>query len=66
MSLKTPKGEIVWVSHYSEDHELRYIITSKPLRDMYYLYEVNGNEIKIVAKDRNPLNLKRFTDRGEG
>ncbi len=42
-----PPGEIVWVSHYDKEHDLRYIITSKPARESYSLFElVNGGFVR--------------------
>ena len=58
MEPKNPKGEIVWVGHYDINHELKFITTSKPARDYYFLYEViNGAFVKL-GKDRNPKNLE--------
>lgn len=44
MEYSYPKGEIVWVGHYDKDHNLRYITTSKPARDFYFLYELKGGK----------------------
>ena len=35
-----PKGEISWVGYYNTDGEPVCILTSKPARDYYFLYEV--------------------------
>jgi len=32
---KYPKSERVWVGYYNQAHELKFIITSKELRDFY-------------------------------
>lgn len=54
-----PKGEIVWVGHYDTNHNLRYITTSKPARDYYYLYELKHSGFVKLGKDRNPAELEK-------
>jgi len=57
---KYPKGEKVWVSYYSEEHELMFIITSKePSRDYYFLYELVDNEFRRLGKSRSPIELEQ-------
>lgn len=58
MELVYPKGEIVWVGHYDKDSNLRYITTSKPARDYYYLYELKDGKFVKLGKDRNPRALE--------
>lgn len=58
MGLVYPKGEIVWVGHYDQDNNLRYITTSKPARDYYFLYELRGDKFVKLGKDRNPRILE--------
>ena len=56
-----PSGEIVWVEYYSGAGVLLYGVTSKPARDMYYLYEHTGNGCVKVGKDKDAGALvKRF------
>ena len=55
---ETPKGEIAWVGYYNVDHELRFIITSKPARDFYFLYEVVDDKFVKLAKDKSPKKLE--------
>ena len=55
---KSPRGEIVWVGHYGADHELKFITTSKPSRDYYYLYEVVNGEFVRLGKERSPPKLE--------
>ena len=57
--MKYPKGEIVWVSHFDKDGKLRYIVTSKPSRDYYFLYAVENEEFKKLGKGVNPNDLER-------
>ena len=46
--LKYPAGETVWVGYYNGSQKLMYIVTSKPTRDWYYLYElVDGKFVKL-------------------
>ena len=56
--MKYPKGETVWVSYYNCQKELRFIITSKPLRDFYFAYEVINGEFQKLGKAKNPQELE--------
>lgn len=58
MSVKYPKGEVVWVSYYNKSHELLFIITSKPIRDYYYLYEFTDVGFKKLDRTTNPAELE--------
>ena len=54
-----PKDEKVWVSYRTENGELRFILTSKQQsRDVYFLYEVDGNSFKKLGKSKSPLELE--------
>lgn len=53
-----PKGETVWERIYSSSHELRYIVTSKPARDFYFLYELTPAGFKKLGKAVSPADLK--------
>ncbi len=57
-NLTYPKGEIVWVGHYDKNNHLRYITTSKPARDFYFLYELKDGKFVKLGKDRNPKVLE--------
>lgn len=58
-AVKTPRGETLWVSHYDKAWNLRYIITSKALRDFYFLYEVQADgALKKLGKSKNPAELE--------
>jgi hypothetical protein len=59
MSIKYPKGEIVWVSYRNSNNKLCYIITSKILRDYYYIYELIDSEFKKLGKAKNPTELEK-------
>ncbi len=58
MALQYPKGEIVWVGHYDISHNLRYITTSKPSRDYYYLYELRDGKFVKLGRDKSPKVLE--------
>ena len=66
--LDYPKGEIRWVSHYDQTGNLRYLVTSKPTRDRYFLYEqIDGKFIRLGSgpdpkklEDRYIKDLYRF------
>lgn len=53
-----PKGEQVWVSYYNSAHELLFVLTSKPTRDFYYLYEVKDGRLNKLGKAKSPTELE--------
>lgn len=53
-----PRGEVVWTSYYNSSHELLFIVTSKPTRDFYFLYEVVGGAFKKLGKAKSPSELE--------
>lgn len=53
-----PRGEQVWTSYYNSSHELLFIVTSKPIRDFYFLYEVVDGAFKKLGKAKSPLELE--------
>lgn len=58
-----PTGGIVWVSHYDKEHDLRYIITSKPVRDSYSLYELKEGRFVRWGRGQDPQKLAERYDR---
>mgnify|MGYP004574083323 CR=1 FL=1 len=58
MNIKYPKGETVWVSYYNSEHKLLFIMTSKPTRDYYYLYELKEEDFKKLGRAQNPVELE--------
>lgn len=56
-NLKYPKGETVWESYYNTSRELKFIITSKTVRDYYFLYELVDGEFKKLGKAKTPPEL---------
>ena len=55
--LPPPKGETTWASFYDSDGDLRFMITSKPDREFYILYMVEGGKLKKMGRAREPTNL---------
>lgn len=57
-----PKGEIAWVGYYHTDGEPVCILTSKPARDYYFLYEVlpDGKLNKLGTAKTPPELEKKF------
>lgn len=47
---KYPKGERVWVGYYNGNHELRFILTSKDSRDLYFLYELLEEKFRVYQR----------------
>lgn len=59
MNLKLPKGEIVWVRYCDAKGVPVFVLTSKELRDCYYLYEANEDgSLKKLGKARTPPELE--------
>lgn len=59
MDFKVPKGEILWMQYLGKDHQPKYIVTSKPLRDMYFLYHVDGDKLVKKGKSKDPSELDK-------
>ena len=58
--LFSPKGEIIWAV-YNNNGVPTHAITSKLLRDVYFLCEVDGEELrKTKKKSANPMQLEKF------
>jgi hypothetical protein len=55
--IKYPKGEIVWRTYLNASKEIKFIITSKPARDCYFLYELVNDEFKKLGKAKTPPDL---------
>lgn len=60
--IKYPKGETVWVTYRNTSEEIKFIITSKPTRDSYFLYELIDNEFKKLGKASTPTKLVEIYD----
>lgn len=53
-----PKNEDVFVFHMDEEGFLRYVITAKPNRETWFLYEFTGDALKRLGKGTNPNQLE--------
>lgn len=61
--IKCPKGEKIWVSYRNSNGVTVAILTSKPARDYYFLYEVKSNSSLIkLGKSKSPLELEEKFD----
>jgi len=59
MKIKYPKNEIVWVRYISESSDPIYIITSKQIRDWYYLYKINSDgTLERIGRAKTPSELE--------
>ena len=57
--IKLPKDETLWVSYRKTDGTAVAILTSKPARDCYYLYEVMADStLKRLGKAKTPTELE--------
>ena len=57
MSIKYPKGETVWVQ-YIKDGEPVFIMTSKAIRDCYYLYQRADDGFKKLGRSKDPREME--------
>ncbi len=59
--IKPPKNETIWVQ-YAKDGKVTHVITSKAIRDVYYLYEVGEGDklIRTKYKSPNPTELEKW------
>lgn len=59
MTIQYPRGEIVWVNYANRNGDILFILTSKPTRDYYYLYEVLvDGKLKKLGKSKEPPELE--------
>lgn len=59
---KVPKGEILWETIFRKKHT--YIVTSKPTRDFYFLYQVDGDKLTKLAKAKTPADFVKYYKEG--
>lgn len=63
MELKMPKGEQAWVRYLNTKGEHVAILTSKPSRDFYFLYEISPDgSLTKLGKARSPTELEEKFD----
>lgn len=55
---KHPRGERVWTSYYTSSGQLAFILTAKPQRDGYNLYELVNDEFKKLGHSKSPFELE--------
>jgi hypothetical protein len=60
--IKYPKGETVWVGYYTTKQEVRFIMTSKEDRSVYFLYEFTDGQFKKLGKSKSPVELEEKFD----
>jgi len=66
MTIRYPKGETIWVTYHNTDGVPIYFISSKPSREIYYLYEIQPDgSIKKLQKSKSPTDFDSVTDRLE-
>lgn len=58
MTVRCPKDEIIWVSYLDNKGNIEYIITSKKVRDFYFLYQVEDKKLNKLGKSKNPIELE--------
>lgn len=57
--IKYPKGEIVWVNYANKNGKIIFILTSKPSREYYFLYEVlEDGSLNKLGKAKEPPELE--------
>lgn len=54
-----PKGEQIWVQYYNHSRDLLFILTSKEIRDYYFLYELVDGKFKKLGKAKSPVELEK-------
>ncbi len=59
MAYKVPKGERIWVRYFDSEHNERFILTSKELRDCYFLYRVLDSKLERLGKAATPDVLEK-------
>ena len=52
-NLVYPKDEIRWVGYHDIEGELRYLMTSKSTRDVYFLYELQDGKFVKLGKAKS-------------
>lgn len=64
--MQIPKNETLWVHGHNDQGELRYIITSTKLRDVYFLYLYKDGKFEKKLRSNTPEKFKKYTEIGEG
>lgn len=53
------KGERQEVDYCDRAGVLRYVLTSSPARDAFYLYAVTGEKMSRLGKSTSPIELEK-------
>lgn len=53
-----PRGEIAWTGYYDREGVLKYLTTSKPTREYYYLYKVENGKLEKLGRSKSPIELE--------
>jgi len=59
MAYKVPKGERIWVRYFDAEHNEKFVLTSKELRDCYFLYRVSDSKLEKLGKAATPDVLEK-------
>lgn len=59
---KYPRGEDIWTWYYTISGDLMFIITAKPQRDYYYLYELKDGQFCKLGRSKSPTELENKFD----
>lgn len=52
------KSEIVWAQVIGYDNTT-YYVTSKPIRDVYYLYKMVDGKAERLGQSKSPISLEK-------
>ena len=55
--VKYPAGETVWIRYLNKNGETLFILTSKPQRDKYNLYELKDGAFAKLGTAKEPPEL---------
>lgn len=59
-NIKYPRNETAWTVYQNTDGTPAYLITSRPMRDIYYLYEVHEDgSLTKLGKANSPAVLEQ-------
>lgn len=53
-----PKSETIWLKRIAQNGDI-YYITSKEIRDCYYLYKMENNKAVKIGKATTPPELEK-------
>lgn len=56
---KYPRGELLWTGYYNKRGELLFLMTSKPTREYYFLYQLVDGDFKRLGRSKDPTELEK-------